>query len=353
MAITSLLNLALALSLWAGPCGGLRLEKKEESQERGVGDVIGSALTTYYTAKTKVKGEAMRVYDTKVKGEVMTKYGAPVGKMMKTISEGYSKHFNPHDPHNIGAEAWFDEAVEGGKEEKSLHKRSQWSYMSDDDWKAFVLHGTAQLNPPIKSGESVYDMGCGVGAALKVLQDQHKLSKVGGVDLSGKSIEFAQESTFPDQKENFLKGSFTDAPLLQERVPSASYDHVIGVGTLFYLGSLDDVKIAVHEALRIVKPGGSLVFTDLTEPGHTGLGSGSVQVSISDWKSIAEEFGAHVTCVEAMGKWDGSVLGDVLNATSFNEQRRFHQKQRYAISIQASPGSHLQGCSTSSFQYDF
>ena len=42
-----------------------------------------------------------------------------------------------------------------------------------------------------------------------------------------------------------------------------TFDHVLGPGVLAYLSSLDEVYDAVAECVRVLKPGGSAVFSAL------------------------------------------------------------------------------------------
>lgn len=223
--------------------------------------------------------------------------------------------------HKLTTLAWFTTKIDRSK---PLYIQSHWDYYTPTEWKGFVLHSVAALEPRIEKGDSVFDVGCGVGAALKTLDDEFSLSKIGGVDFVPEAVGVAKE-VFPAMQANFLVG---DAAVKMRIVPAASYDHVIGIGSLLYMPDLATAGIVVKEALRIARPGASLVFTLLLEPGKCCMRSANIAIPLSWWQENSVSFGMVITKVQRMGDWDGSVIGtktDVYRKT---------QDERYAIFLQ-------------------
>ena len=102
------------------------------------------------------------------------------------------------------------------------------------------------------NGHSIFDNGCGCGAFLSAFNQTYKNVQVGGLDLSPGAIRFAKEM-FSDRRHNFQVGSVEDLSFVHDK----SYDHAMTFCTFPYVNAENQCK-AVHEMLRIVKPGGSL-----------------------------------------------------------------------------------------------
>jgi len=103
-----------------------------------------------------------------------------------------------------------------------------------------------------EDGHTIFDNGCGCGAFLAAFNQSYKNVQVGGLDLSPSAIRFAKE-IFPDRKDAFKVGTVENLAFVQDN----SYDHAMTFFTFPYVSPKHQCE-AVHEMLRIVKPGGSL-----------------------------------------------------------------------------------------------
>ena len=76
---------------------------------------------------------------------------------------------------------WFDKAAQQDSAQTDLHKLSAWAYLSREQFSEIVLAGAEEMSPPIARGASVYELGCGVGAALSVLSQWRAVELAGYV----------------------------------------------------------------------------------------------------------------------------------------------------------------------------
>lgn len=177
--------------------------------------------------------------------------------------------FGCHPTNKAEVEAWFDDAAENCDKNGPLHHCSRYNYLSESEYEQMIMLGVNEMNPPLKHGESIFDLGMGVGAVFKVLDERFTNLKFGGSDLAKNALDVAI-SVFPEHAENFLMHDMTKK---HRTIADNSQDHVISFGALgMYLTQKNMLK-AFKEALRMTKPGQSMLFTHFIEPGKSKRGS--------------------------------------------------------------------------------
>lgn len=162
---------------------------------------------------------------------------------------------------------WFQRIARSTAE--PLHVQSGWSYVDKNSYEDLVHGVVASMSPPPRVNSTVFEFGCGVGASLAFLRDWLHVGQVGGVDFAENAVTQVKHQ-FPEFASSFLVGD-----MAMPRLPVAddSYDHVISIGALAMYLKRDGMTHAMSEAVRILKPGGSLAFSMFLEPNGTYVGT--------------------------------------------------------------------------------
>ena len=117
----------------------------------------------------------------------------------------------------------------------------------------------------IGSGSSGVDLCCCNGAGMRFLVRFRDVARMQGVDATGTVVE--QGRSLCEQEGLSDKIDFTLADVCDSGLADSSADFVWGEDAWCYV--VDKEKL-IAEAARIVKPGGTIAFTDWIE-GKTGL----------------------------------------------------------------------------------
>jgi ubiquinone/menaquinone biosynthesis C-methylase UbiE len=95
------------------------------------------------------------------------------------------------------------------------------------------------------------DIGCGSGAAVPLLRQRD--FDVVGMDFSPEMLAHARRQFRDDGRVTFCRGDAESLPFVSESV-----DHLVCLGLLEYLDSHEQ---ALREAARVLRPGGTAVFS--------------------------------------------------------------------------------------------
>ncbi len=109
-----------------------------------------------------------------------------------------------------------------------------------------------------RPGGKVLDVGCGPAVMTRELLARG--CEFWGVDPSSKMIEICRNRFSGDDRVHFLQGDALNLDL-----PNGLFDAVLCMGVI---DSLKDGRRGIHEMLRVLKPGGTLIltFTNLCSP---------------------------------------------------------------------------------------
>ena len=102
----------------------------------------------------------------------------------------------------------------------------------------------------INAGESLLEIGCGLGRLLDVLGKRYCVIS-GGVDVSEEAVRLAHER-LPEMAENIKCVTAEALPF-----PDSSFDHIL----CWAVFDLTDQGRALSEMIRVLKPGGEILLT--------------------------------------------------------------------------------------------
>jgi cyclopropane fatty-acyl-phospholipid synthase-like methyltransferase len=182
------------------------------------------------------------------------------------------------------AKDWFNKGAYNCDKE-NLHHCSEWRYLSKEAFDVLIMDGASKLG--IKDSDKIFDMGVGVGAALLVMDKHYKNLELGGSDFAENAIKKAKE-VFPRHAKNFY---LQDMSKKHEKIPANYYDHVVSFGALAMYLTLEQMNAAIKEAVRMTKPGGTMLFTSFIAPGGKNVGSIITPVDPRYWQKKADYLG--------------------------------------------------------------
>lgn len=198
----------------------------------------------------------------------------------------HSVYFNYIKKNKI--KKWFNkEALAYDKE--NLHHGSAWSYLTSEQFEEIILDGISKMDPKIDKGAKIFELGVGVGAVLKIIENDIGIGQleIGGSDFAENAIRQAKEN-FPEQSDHFFVRDMTER---HNNIPDNYYDHVLSYGALAMYLKQDQMKKAIIEAVRMTKPGGSLLFTTFIAPGGSHVGSIVERTPKSFFEENSKEWG--------------------------------------------------------------
>jgi len=116
----------------------------------------------------------------------------------------------------------------------------------------------------IREGQDVLDIGCGTGALT--LRAARRGARVKGMDINAGMLEIARRKLADTDADVGEKVEFAEAGVAElDAEASASYD-VVSSALCFSELSLDEVRYALAQVARILKPGGLLLLADEVRP---------------------------------------------------------------------------------------
>ncbi|ERH07238.1 MAG: methylase involved in ubiquinone/menaquinone biosynthesis [Halonotius sp. J07HN4] len=117
--------------------------------------------------------------------------------------------------------------------------------MEDRHWHT-AKHALARM--PVEPGDTVVDLGCGSGYALRALRETAEIGQGYGLDGAPEMVRNADDYT-ADSAIGFLVGEFGDLPFADDSV-----DHIFSMEAFYYAS---DPVHTLEEIRRVLRPGGT------------------------------------------------------------------------------------------------
>jgi ubiquinone/menaquinone biosynthesis C-methylase UbiE len=108
----------------------------------------------------------------------------------------------------------------------------------------------------IQKSESVLELGCGSGYAMKLILEQNLVGKVVGLDLSPTVIRSAMirnKQAINEEKANLVQANVKSLPFENEQ-----FDKVFSIHSIYFW---DELSVTISEIYRVLKSGGGLILT--------------------------------------------------------------------------------------------
>ncbi|MBY0473551.1 MAG: methyltransferase domain-containing protein [Nitrosomonas sp.] len=128
------------------------------------------------------------------------------------------------------------------------------------------IHANLIAQAHIEPEQTVLDVGCGTGTLTLLIKQAHPSVAMYGLDIDVEILQIAQRKA-RQAAQNILwqQGSATGLPY-----PDQSFDHVCASLLLHHL-TRQDKQLMLREALRVLKPGGTLHVVDFDTPHDFGM----------------------------------------------------------------------------------
>jgi len=161
--------------------------------------------------------------------------------------------------------------------------------MEDRHWHT-AKHALARM--PVETGDTVLDLGCGSGYALRALRETADIGHGVGLDGSPEMARNAAGYT-DDAAVDFLVGNFDSLPFADDSV-----DHVFSMEAFYYA---PDPAHTLEELRRIIRPGGTFYcavnYYEENEASHEWQEKISIEMTRWDraqYRAAFREAGFHV-----------------------------------------------------------
>jgi sarcosine/dimethylglycine N-methyltransferase len=172
------------------------------------------------------------------------------------------------------------------------------------------LHSTLALasRARIEPGSSGVDLCCYTGGGMRVLVRFCSVGRMVGVDATEKVVEHGREICHREEFDERI--SFVLGDACATGLATGGADFVWGEDAWCYV---EDKEALILEAARLVRPGGTIAFTDWVE-GAAGLSSSEAErllrhmrfpsiMAVSDYQALLGDAGFSVEVAEDTGRF--------------------------------------------------
>jgi SAM-dependent methyltransferase len=178
--------------------------------------------------------------------------------------------------------------------DRKLYKLSRWEEFTSIQFKSFVAHQILGLGLSYNETFHFLEAGVGVGAFAREILHVYPNSTGIGFDIEEEAVAIAN-LVLPQDRMQVFVCDMLDLSHLE----SDSFNYVLIPGSLCYLHSLIDVKSALKQLTRVLKPGGGLCASMLASA-TSNTGSCNVRIPKTIWKTLDQ---LKLITLEEMDDW--------------------------------------------------
>jgi ubiquinone/menaquinone biosynthesis C-methylase UbiE len=159
----------------------------------------------------------------------------------------------------------------------------------------------------IAAGQAGVDLCCASGAGMRFLVRFRKVERMHGVDATRVMLDLGRRRCVEEGLADRI--TFVQADVCATGLPAGRFDFVWGEDAWCYV---EDKARLIAEAARLVKPGGTIAFTDWMEgPGLSDAEAARYLtfmkfpsvLTLAEYSSLFERNGCQVTAVEDTGRF--------------------------------------------------
>jgi ubiquinone/menaquinone biosynthesis C-methylase UbiE len=124
-----------------------------------------------------------------------------------------------------------------------------------------TLAGNGQLK--LTSESKVLEVGAGNGALSSIVYDRFHPASLNVTDYDQDQVDVAKESL--GAKYGTIPPAFVlqQVDVLKLPYPAGTFDLVLAFQMLHHVGSVEDIRKALDELTRVLKPGGQFVYMEM------------------------------------------------------------------------------------------
>lgn len=135
------------------------------------------------------------------------------------------------------------------------HKRFKW--LDKHNRKAALIATALLERVAVRAGQTYLDVGCGSGGATRYVAEQLHLIAT-GVDIGSEEINEAQDNSGGESNVKFQIANAEHLPF-----ENSSFDFIFCCKALHHIPAW---QVAIQEMIRVLKPQGYLLVSDLLLP---------------------------------------------------------------------------------------
>jgi len=152
---------------------------------------------------------------------------------------------------------WKEVWNKKGFQNKDLHQLDGWDHLEKKQWDNFLSNSFFPIKDYLKNIDSIMELGCGAGAAIRFINENYPNILLNGFDYSESLIKICKDN---------IQGNFwvDDAQNEKWVCEDEKYDFVFNVGTFIYLEN-EEYALEVLKKMYQTSKSGKILIIDISD----------------------------------------------------------------------------------------